>query len=122
MIFKDVLKSIKTILKKHWSFVYSFSFSTFTTYPIKTNTLKTFTNWLFAATLICSFSIIQAQEYTISGYVRDASNGESLIGSFVFVTENGEVFELQQQLLNSYVKPNLNFPWILLKRLLLHVW
>lgn len=36
-----------------------------------------------------SFTLLQAQEYTISGYVRDVENGETLIGSFVFLSENG---------------------------------
>jgi hypothetical protein len=36
-----------------------------------------------------SFSFIQAQDYTISGYVRDIENGETLIGSFVFLSESG---------------------------------
>jgi hypothetical protein len=39
--------------------------------------------------LFFSFTILQAQEYTISGYVRDAENGETLIGSFIFLSENG---------------------------------
>ena len=36
-----------------------------------------------------SFSTLQAQEYTISGFVRDVENGETLIGSFVYLSENG---------------------------------
>lgn len=39
--------------------------------------------------LFFSFSFLQAQEYTISGYVRDIENGETLIGSFVYLAENG---------------------------------
>lgn len=35
------------------------------------------------------FSSLSAQEYTISGYVRDIENGETLIGAFVFISENG---------------------------------
>ncbi|MEM9546512.1 MAG: TonB-dependent receptor [Bacteroidota bacterium] len=36
-----------------------------------------------------SISFLQAQEYTISGYIRDAENGETLIGSFIYLAENG---------------------------------
>lgn len=32
---------------------------------------------------------LHAQDVTISGYIKDADNGESLIGSFVFLSENG---------------------------------
>ncbi len=38
---------------------------------------------------LLSISFLQAQEYTISGYVRDIENGETLIGSFIFLSENG---------------------------------
>ena len=39
---------------------------------------------------ILFFSLqLTAQDYTISGYVRDAENGETLIGSFIYLTENG---------------------------------
>ena len=38
--------------------------------------------------MVCiSSSTLFAQEYTISGYIKDASNGETLIGSTVFVEE-----------------------------------
>ena len=39
--------------------------------------------------LIMSMGTISlfAQEYTISGYIKDASNGETLIGSTVYVEE-----------------------------------
>ncbi len=30
-----------------------------------------------------------AQEYTVSGYIKDADNGESLIGAFIYLSENG---------------------------------
>lgn len=34
-----------------------------------------------------SFASLHAQEYTISGYIKDASNGETLIGATVYVEE-----------------------------------
>ena len=39
--------------------------------------------------LLVSMSTLSlcAQEYTISGYIKDASNGETLIGSTVYVEE-----------------------------------
>lgn len=42
--------------------------------------------YLFVLALLLS-SIVQAQKYTISGYVKDASSGESLIGASVFIKE-----------------------------------
>ena len=47
---------------------------------------------LLLATLMCmTVSLSWAQpEYTFSGYVRDASNGESLIGATVFLVESGQ--------------------------------
>ena len=30
-----------------------------------------------------------AQEYTVSGYIKDAENGETLIGAFIYLSENG---------------------------------
>ncbi|MDF1696898.1 MAG: TonB-dependent receptor [Saprospiraceae bacterium] len=41
------------------------------------------------ALFLVSFSFLTAQEYTISGYVRDSENGETLIGAFIFLSENG---------------------------------
>lgn len=38
---------------------------------------------------IFSQSYLQAQEFTVSGYVKDIDNGETLIGSFVYLAENG---------------------------------
>lgn len=42
-------------------------------------------------TLLCFFMLVSAgvfaQQYTLSGYIKDASNGEVLIGSSVFVKE-----------------------------------
>jgi len=32
---------------------------------------------------------LHAQEVTVSGYIKDSDNGESLIGSFVYLSENG---------------------------------
>ena len=46
-----------------------------------------FTLQLFV--VLFSFTFLHAQEYTISGYVRDIENGETLIGSFVYLSENG---------------------------------
>ncbi len=31
----------------------------------------------------------QAQDYTVSGYIKDAENGETLIGAFIYLSENG---------------------------------
>ena len=41
------------------------------------------------ALFLVSFSFLTAQDYTISGYVRDSENGETLIGAFIFLSENG---------------------------------
>lgn len=44
-------------------------------------------------TLIFSFLLVaglKAQSHTVSGYINDASNGESLIGATVFVQETGQ--------------------------------
>ena len=38
--------------------------------------------------LLLSFQLSYAQNYTISGYVQDASNGETLIGANVYLAEN----------------------------------
>jgi len=40
--------------------------------------------------LISFFSILSSwaqDQYTVSGYIKDASNGEALIGASIFVTE-----------------------------------
>lgn len=42
---------------------------------------------ILALTVSMSALSLVAQEYTISGYIKDASNGETLIGSTVFVEE-----------------------------------
>ncbi len=47
---------------------------------------------IFQLTTICfllSYSL-NAQEYILSGYLKDASNGETLIGATAFVTETGQ--------------------------------
>ena len=43
----------------------------------------------FTLALIISFLIssINAQEYTVSGYIKDAENGETLIGAFIYSEE-----------------------------------
>ena len=43
---------------------------------------------LFLFINFCAFQL-NAQERTVSGYIKDASNGETLIGAFIYVTENG---------------------------------
>ncbi len=60
-----------------------------TYYLTKINKLKSYKFTLQLIAILFSFSFLQAQEYTISGYVRDIENGETLIGSFVFLSENG---------------------------------
>ena len=44
-------------------------------------------NGLFISIIIFAESLLYAQKFTISGYVRDASNGESLIGANVWLDE-----------------------------------
>ena len=34
-------------------------------------------------------SSLSAQEFTISGYIKDSDNGETLIGAFIYLSENG---------------------------------
>ncbi|MEE9438686.1 MAG: TonB-dependent receptor [Saprospiraceae bacterium] len=40
--------------------------------------------------LLLAFGTVSfGQDYTVSGYIRDLSNGETLIGAFIFLSENG---------------------------------
>jgi len=80
----------KKLNKKSHDFVYLFQFDAFTTYNLQNNIKLKYTKiTLQLVVFLLSFSFLQAQEYTISGYVRDVENGETLIGSFIFLSENG---------------------------------
>jgi len=46
------------------------------------------TKLLFVAVSLLFALYSNAQQYTVSGYLTDASNGESLIGAFVYLEEN----------------------------------
>lgn len=51
------------------------------------NILKTLLSGFFSLSLLLSFSAHSQEKFTVSGYVRDASNGEALIGATVVLTE-----------------------------------
>lgn len=49
--------------------------------------LRTLYNLLILCVLLFTSLSVSAQQYTINGYVKDASNGEALIGAYVLVEE-----------------------------------
>jgi len=56
-------------------------------------TLLYFKKYAILSLLVCFGTLAIGQKHTISGYIKDASNGEALIGANVFIKEiqNGTV-------------------------------
>lgn len=52
--------------------------------------MKKWIHTIAAILLMASIALGQDQSYTISGYIKDASNGETLIGADVYFPESGE--------------------------------
>jgi hypothetical protein len=66
---------------------------------------------LYPVVLLFTFSPVQAQKYTISGSVKDAASGESLIGASIYNIPSLQGTTANSEGFNSISLPRRQLHW-----------